>query len=159
MPKWRFKCSRYVYEYMAASRLLFGSERVTSEMRLGRVKLERWRKAERAWDESGEKRGQAKGERRGARKGETGRDGVRCNGVTGATQLAGPSGILPAQLTDDVWDFIFKKGASPKGCSIPMEMLKKMRGEFEYWCVRASCLVWFVLKKSVSRVLCTRKRI
>ena len=36
-------------------------------------------------------------------------------------------------MTDDVWEYIFKKGAYPQGCAVSEEILKKLRGEFEYW--------------------------
>ena len=36
-------------------------------------------------------------------------------------------------MTPEVWDYIYKKGAYPQGCTIPEESLKKMRYEFEYW--------------------------
>ena len=45
----------------------------------------------------------------------------------------GPIGIKPEELDDAVWEYIFKKGPYPEGCSIPEEKLKVMRQEFEYW--------------------------
>jgi leucyl-tRNA synthetase len=36
-------------------------------------------------------------------------------------------------LTHEVWNYIFKKGAYPAGCTIPEDNLKKLRAEFEYW--------------------------
>jgi leucyl-tRNA synthetase len=45
----------------------------------------------------------------------------------------GPSGIRADQLDDGVFDFIFVKGAYPKGCTIPEATLKSLRDEFEYW--------------------------
>jgi leucyl-tRNA synthetase len=42
-------------------------------------------------------------------------------------------GIKPEEMTDEVWSFIFKRGAYPAGCSISEENLLKMRSEFEYW--------------------------
>jgi leucyl-tRNA synthetase len=45
----------------------------------------------------------------------------------------GPLGIKPEDLTDAVWEYIFKKGAYPEGCAISEENLQKLRREFEYW--------------------------
>merc|ERR1711871_222182 len=45
----------------------------------------------------------------------------------------GPAGITADQLTDAVWDYIFKQGAYPDGCSISETVLQRMRREFEYW--------------------------
>lgn len=45
----------------------------------------------------------------------------------------GPLGIKPEDLTDEVWDYIFRKGAYPANCNIPEDSLKKLRYEFEYW--------------------------
>ena len=36
-------------------------------------------------------------------------------------------------MTHEVWNYIFKKGAYPAGCTIPEDNLKKLRAEFEYW--------------------------
>jgi len=53
--------------------------------------------------------------------------------------LAGPSspsGIVPADLTDDVFNFIFLGKDLPEGVTsggISPELLGKMRAEFEYW--------------------------
>jgi leucyl-tRNA synthetase len=45
-----------------------------------------------------------------------------------------PHGIKVADLTDDVFNFIFRKGFSvPANCAIPTELLEKMRNEFRYW--------------------------
>lgn len=44
-----------------------------------------------------------------------------------------PCGIDPADLTDDVFDYIFLKGSFPDGCKVPESLLQEMRGEFEYW--------------------------
>lgn len=41
--------------------------------------------------------------------------------------------IVAADMTDEVWDYIFLKGAMPKNCKIAKEKLERMRGEFEYW--------------------------
>lgn len=51
--------------------------------------------------------------------------------ITGAS--IGPLGIKPEDLTSDVWNYIFLKGAYPENCTISQENLDKMRHEFEYW--------------------------
>jgi len=48
-------------------------------------------------------------------------------------QKVGPLGITVDQMTHEVWNYIFKKGPYPDGCTIPEENLKKLRSEFEYW--------------------------
>jgi leucyl-tRNA synthetase len=45
----------------------------------------------------------------------------------------GPLGIQASELTGQVWDYIFKKGAYPSNCTIPEEKLMKCRTEFEFW--------------------------
>ena len=45
----------------------------------------------------------------------------------------GPLGIQASDLSSEVWDYIFKKGAYPAGCSIPEEKLTQCRTEFEFW--------------------------
>jgi len=45
----------------------------------------------------------------------------------------GSAGIKPEQMTDEVYDYIFRGAAFPSGCDIPQETLDKMRAEFEYW--------------------------
>lgn len=45
----------------------------------------------------------------------------------------GPLGIRPEDLTDEVWNYVFKKGSYPAGCKIAEEVLQKMRYEFEFW--------------------------
>lgn len=43
-------------------------------------------------------------------------------------------GIKAEQLTSEVWDYIFMKGAKfPANCGIKKESLDKMKREFEYW--------------------------
>eukprot|EP01138_Halocafeteria_seosinensis_P009641 gb/GECG01009852.1/.p1 GENE.gb/GECG01009852.1/~~gb/GECG01009852.1/.p1 ORF type:complete len:1126 (+),score=150.26 gb/GECG01009852.1/:1-3378(+) len=44
-----------------------------------------------------------------------------------------PAGIKPEQLSDEVWDFIFRDGDEPKDTTIPKDMLLKLRREFRYW--------------------------
>ncbi|KAL8160934.1 hypothetical protein V2J09_012423 [Rumex salicifolius] len=41
--------------------------------------------------------------------------------------------IRPEQMTDEIWDFLFCGGPSPKSCEIGHDMLRKMKQEFEYW--------------------------
>lgn len=48
----------------------------------------------------------------------------------------GPIGILPEQLTDDVWEYILRDGPYPVGRSDnipPQEQLDILRKEFQYW--------------------------
>lgn len=46
-----------------------------------------------------------------------------------------PSGFDPKDLTDEIWSYIFLKQPFPEGftTSIPMELIEKMKSEFEYW--------------------------
>ena len=47
---------------------------------------------------------------------------------------AGPLGIKAEQMTDAVWDYIFKQGAYPGAeCGIEEAKLAQMRAEFEFW--------------------------
>jgi len=46
-----------------------------------------------------------------------------------------PYGLSPEQFTDEVFDYIFLKKSPPSGCTVPVELLSKMRAEFEYWLV------------------------
>ena len=48
-------------------------------------------------------------------------------------QTVGPLGVKAEELTGECWDYIFRKGAVPANCSIPLEKLGKLRHEFEYW--------------------------
>ncbi|OMP01193.1 Aminoacyl-tRNA synthetase, class Ia [Corchorus olitorius] len=41
--------------------------------------------------------------------------------------------IEPAQMTDEVWDFLFCGGPYPDSSDIPSDLLNKMKQEFEYW--------------------------
>ncbi|KDQ54541.1 hypothetical protein JAAARDRAFT_38215 [Jaapia argillacea MUCL 33604] len=45
----------------------------------------------------------------------------------------GPLGITPDQMTDEVWEYIFCKGAWPASAPIPREKADRMRHEFEYF--------------------------
>ncbi|GMI40858.1 hypothetical protein TeGR_g10626 [Tetraparma gracilis] len=44
-----------------------------------------------------------------------------------------PSGVKPEELTNEVFDFIYRKRAFPASSSIPADVLNKMKAEFEYW--------------------------
>lgn len=47
---------------------------------------------------------------------------------------AGPLGIKPEQLTDEVWEYILIDNAAyPSSTDIPKESLEKLRSEFQYW--------------------------
>ncbi|PWA72632.1 leucine--tRNA ligase, cytoplasmic [Artemisia annua] len=46
---------------------------------------------------------------------------------------ADTSSVKPEQLTDDVWDYLFLEGREPKHSDISLDLLKKLRKEFEYW--------------------------
>ncbi|KAG8478913.1 hypothetical protein CXB51_028769 [Gossypium anomalum] len=41
--------------------------------------------------------------------------------------------VQPAQMTDEVWEFLFCGGSYPKSSNIPAATLNKMKQEFEYW--------------------------
>ncbi|KAI8358400.1 leucyl-tRNA synthetase [Blakeslea trispora] len=45
----------------------------------------------------------------------------------------GPAGIKPEQLTDGVWDYIFKVGEYPQDSSVPQATLDRLRREYEYF--------------------------
>lgn len=48
---------------------------------------------------------------------------------------AGPLGVKPEQLTDDIWDYVFARrdrGDLPQS-EIPQEALKTLRRHFDYW--------------------------
>lgn len=44
-----------------------------------------------------------------------------------------PGGIDPSDLTDDVFNFIYRKGPMPADSKIKPEVLEKCRKEFRYW--------------------------
>jgi len=44
-----------------------------------------------------------------------------------------PGAVDPALLTDDVFNFIFRKGPIPENSGISEEVLKRMQQEFRYW--------------------------
>lgn len=43
------------------------------------------------------------------------------------------SSVKPEQMTDEVWNYIFRDGLLPKKTDIPSSLLAKMKQEFEYW--------------------------
>ncbi|KAI8985496.1 leucyl-tRNA synthetase [Pilobolus umbonatus] len=45
----------------------------------------------------------------------------------------GPAGIPYDQLTDEVWDYVFKIGPLPKHSKIPVDTLNMLRREYEYF--------------------------
>uniref|UniRef100_H3G7T4 leucine--tRNA ligase n=1 Tax=Phytophthora ramorum TaxID=164328 RepID=H3G7T4_PHYRM len=45
----------------------------------------------------------------------------------------GPHGIKPEQMTKEVFDYIFLKASPPTESTIPLDVLKQIRDEFEYW--------------------------
>jgi leucyl-tRNA synthetase len=60
------------------------------------------------------------------------------NTLQGVDNLTGdktksPGQIDPADLTSEVFDYIFRNGPLPNSSSIPVETLDKMRSEFRYW--------------------------
>ncbi|KAF0686771.1 Aste57867_21434 [Aphanomyces stellatus] len=47
--------------------------------------------------------------------------------------VGGPHGITAADLTKEVFDFIFLKGAAPTASKIPLSVWQTLQSEFEYW--------------------------
>lgn len=47
--------------------------------------------------------------------------------------VMGPHGIKPEQLTKEVFDYIFLRHSPPTNSTIPLDVLKQLRDEFEYW--------------------------
>jgi len=45
----------------------------------------------------------------------------------------GPANIKAEQLTQEVWDYIFFTDSKEPNTDIPLDTLKKLRGEFQYW--------------------------
>ncbi|ESQ56138.1 hypothetical protein EUTSA_v10027096mg, partial [Eutrema salsugineum] len=41
--------------------------------------------------------------------------------------------ILPHQMNDEVWEYLFCDGQYPKSSDIPSDLLSKMKQEFDYW--------------------------
>ncbi|CAM9703322.1 unnamed protein product, partial [Chrysoparadoxa australica] len=54
------------------------------------------------------------------------------NNLTGTTSSS-PCGMQAESFNDEVWDYIFLRGAMPSGNGIDATMLERMRTEFEYW--------------------------
>ena len=77
--------------------------------------------------------------------------------LQGADNLKGdknacPSKIDPADLTDDVFNFIFRDKEMPANCNIDAEILNKMKTEFKYVAERSiSCVVHFERSYLVSK--------
>lgn len=44
-----------------------------------------------------------------------------------------PGKIDPADLTKEVFDYIYRNGSMPENCKIPAETMDKMKSEFRYW--------------------------
>lgn len=44
-----------------------------------------------------------------------------------------PLNIVPADLTSEVFDYIYRNKPYPDGCNIPQDKLDQMRAEFRYW--------------------------
>ncbi|KAH7103714.1 leucyl-tRNA synthetase [Auriculariales sp. MPI-PUGE-AT-0066] len=45
----------------------------------------------------------------------------------------GPLGVTPDQMTDEVWDYIFRDEAWPTSAPLPKEKADALKWEFEYW--------------------------
>ncbi|RKO84472.1 hypothetical protein BDK51DRAFT_27993, partial [Blyttiomyces helicus] len=45
----------------------------------------------------------------------------------------GEAGILPEQMTDEVWDYVLRGDDLPKETTIPVPILERLRREFEYF--------------------------
>jgi leucyl-tRNA synthetase len=52
--------------------------------------------------------------------------------------VTGPAGIKPEQLTNQVWDYIFARADLPAETTIPVDTLKALRREFQYWYVQTA---------------------
>lgn len=52
-------------------------------------------------------------------------------GVINGTKV-GPAGIKPEQMTNAVWEYLFRNGPFPE-TTIPRETLEKLKREFNYW--------------------------
>eukprot|EP00553_Chaetoceros_curvisetus_P006053 CAMPEP_0204625428 /NCGR_PEP_ID=MMETSP0717-20131115/11201_1 /ASSEMBLY_ACC=CAM_ASM_000666 /TAXON_ID=230516 /ORGANISM="Chaetoceros curvisetus" /LENGTH=67 /DNA_ID=CAMNT_0051641133 /DNA_START=27 /DNA_END=227 /DNA_ORIENTATION=+ len=44
-----------------------------------------------------------------------------------------PGAIDPSDLTDDVFNYIYRKAPMPKNSNIKPEILEKCKKEFRYW--------------------------
>ena len=47
--------------------------------------------------------------------------------------VVGPMGITAEMLTDDVFEYVYKKAAYVEGCPVSQENLDVLKAEFEYW--------------------------
>jgi len=47
--------------------------------------------------------------------------------------VPGEGNVLPAQMTEDVWDYILLDGPLPASTAISKDVLEKMKREFNYW--------------------------
>ncbi|CAO3660097.1 unnamed protein product [Rhizopus stolonifer] len=45
----------------------------------------------------------------------------------------GPAGIKPEQMTDDVWNYIFRLAKYPADCGVPQATLDTLKREYEYF--------------------------
>jgi len=45
----------------------------------------------------------------------------------------GPLGVTPEQMTDEVWDYIFRDEPWPSNAPLPKEKADALKWEFEYW--------------------------
>jgi leucyl-tRNA synthetase len=56
---------------------------------------------------------------------------VRAEDIKG--ERPGPMGIKPQQMTDDVWDYIFRGGSFPADTTIPKKHLDHLKSDFDYF--------------------------
>ena len=47
--------------------------------------------------------------------------------------VVGPLGISHAEMTDEIWDYIFANGAFPTTSSIPLQKVNTLKSEFSYF--------------------------
>mmetsp|Transcript_28742 Transcript_28742/g.68650 ORF Transcript_28742/g.68650 Transcript_28742/m.68650 type:complete len:1574 (-) Transcript_28742:8-4729(-) len=47
--------------------------------------------------------------------------------------VPGSGNIAPKDLTEEVWDYVLLDGKLPADCKVPVEVLDKMKAEFNYW--------------------------
>ncbi len=62
-----------------------------------------------------------------------------------AGPVAGPADVKSEQLTNQVWDYVFARGDLPAETTIPVETLKTLRREFEYWYILAITITTAIL--------------
>jgi leucyl-tRNA synthetase len=60
--------------------------------------------------------------------------------------VAGPAGVKPEQLTNQVWDYVFARGDLPAETTIPVATLMTLRREFEYWYILAITITTAILR-------------